>query len=261
MIIFLKQFNYLKITIYIKYMNTLFDIVIPVGPKDLAVLKEMVEYTKKNIIGYRNIYLVSNDISISIINCINIDENIFPFDKQYISSIIGDNNRIGWYLQQLIKLYAGSVINNILSNYLVIDCDTSFLKPTFFFNNNLPLYNYGTEYHIPYFDQMFKLHPSLTKQTSYSGICHHMMFQQDILLSLFNLIEKYHNKAFYQAFLSTINFKDILFSGASEYEIYFNFLHIYHKEKFIVRELKWENSPYITTNSNLNYVSCHHYMK
>lgn len=243
-------------------MDILFDIVIPVGPNDFTVVQEMVNYTKKNIIAFRNIFLVSSNPSISIINCITIDENIFPFNKQYISSIIGDNKRSGWYLQQLIKLYAGSIIDNILNNYLVIDCDTFFLKPTMFFYDKLPLYNYGTEYHLPYFDQMIKLYPSFTKQTNNSGICHHMMFQQDILLSLFSLIEKYHNKVFYQVFLLSINPKDILNSGASEYEIYFNYLYIYHKNKFILRELKWKNSSNIIDNdNNLDYISCHWYMR
>jgi hypothetical protein len=38
----------------------MFDIVIQVGPNDLNVIKDNLEY-KKNIIGYRNIYLISCD--------------------------------------------------------------------------------------------------------------------------------------------------------------------------------------------------------
>jgi hypothetical protein len=74
----------------------------------------------------------------------------FPFNKDTIKSYI-NNNRSGWYLQQLIKLYAGSVIKDILDNYLVIDADTFFFKPTTFFKNNKPLYNYGSEYHYTLF--------------------------------------------------------------------------------------------------------------
>jgi hypothetical protein len=148
-------------------MDILFDIVIPIGPNDTNVIDKMIEHTKKNIIGYRHIYLVSYDPNIKFENCITIDENIFPFNKNVIANYLGQNDRLGWYLQQLIKLYSGFIIKGILNNYLIIDSDTFFLKFTTFFKNKLPLYNFGTEFNIPYFDHMHKLHPSLYKQTNY----------------------------------------------------------------------------------------------
>jgi hypothetical protein len=242
-------------------MNILFDIVIPVGPNDFNIIKSMVELTKKNVIGYRNIYLISYDPNIIIENCITIDENIFEFNKNLIGEIIGYHDRVGWYLQQLLKLYSGFTIPNILDNYLVIDSDTYFLKPTVFFKDGLPLYNYGTEYHLPYFNHMQKFHPSLSKQKEYSGICHHMMFQKNILVELFNLIEYYHKMPLWKIFLKCINQQDILGSGASEYEIYFNYLHIFHKNKFIIRPLRWMNASILDTNIDVDYISCHWYMR
>ena len=242
-------------------MNILFDIVIPVGPNDSNVIEKMIEHTKQNIIGYRNIYLVSYNPNIKFENCITINEHIFPFDKNLLATYLGKNDRLGWYLQQLIKLYAGFIIEGILNNYLVIDSDTYFLKYTTFFKNKLPLYNIGTEYHKPYFEHMHKLHPSLTRQINNSGICHHMMFQTNIIGELFNLVGDYHDEPFYISFLKSINSNDILGSGASEYEIYFNYLHVYHKEKFIIRELKWENTSNLIINKKLDYISCHWYMR
>jgi hypothetical protein len=242
-------------------MDILFDIVIPIGPNDVKdcidYVSKMIEHTQKYIIGHRNIYLVTFDLTIQFNNCITIDENIFPFNKTLISNYLGNSSRIGWYLQQLIKFYSGFVIKDILNNYLVIDSDTYFCKYTTFFENELPLYNFGTENHAPYFEHMNKLHPSLNKQTEYSGICHHMMFQRNIIIELFELVENYHNDVFYIVFLKCVNEKDILNSGASEYEIYFNYLHIYHKNKFLIRKLKWENTYNLINYDDFHYISCH----
>ena len=246
---------------YLFKYDSLFDIVIPCGPNDKNKLNSIIEYTKKNIIGYRNIYIITHNINIIQDDCIIIDENIFPFNLKTISIYLGKNERIGWYLQQLLKLYASFVIPNILNNYLVIDCDTYFLKPTSFFSNSLPLYNFSNENHTPYFEHMYKLHPTLKKTNlNKSGICHHMIFQKNIINNLFILVEKLHKKKFYEIFLESINKKDILGSGASEYEIYFNYLQIYHNNKFIIRELYWTNSKNLLLENNFDYISCHWYL-
>jgi hypothetical protein len=240
-------------------LNILFDIVIPVGPNDINKIENMIQYTKKNIIGFRNIYIISKNET-RINDCIFINENIFPFNINDISNYLGKNERNGWYLQQLLKLYVSFVVKDILNNYLIIDADTFFLKPTFFFKNQLPLYNTGVEFHLPYFEHMRNLHPSLIKQNNKSGICHHMMFQKNILEELFNMIESYHNNEFWKCFLNVVNKNEILGSGASEYEIYFNYLHIYHKNKFIIRDLNWTNTSSIPEESNYDYISSHWYL-
>ena len=237
----------------------LFDIVIPIGPNDINVINNMINNTKKNIIGYRNIYLISYDSNIYFEDCITIDENIFPFNKILIDNLINSKERSGWYLQQLIKLYCSFVIKDMLDDYLVIDSDTNFIKPTTFFENNIPLYNFGLEYHKPYFNHMVKLHSSLIKQNTYSGICHHMIFQKDKLIKLFKLVENKTKNNFWKAFLLLIDKNDVMHSGASEYEIYFNYIQIYHKNEFIIRPLKWQNYYSINKDNDLIYYSHHWY--
>lgn len=238
-----------------------FDIVIPIGPNDREVIEEQITYTKKNVIGYRNIYLISYDPTIKIDGCITINENIFPFNRETVQNFHGELNRNGWYLQQLLKLYAGNVIPNILDKYLVIDSDTFFLKPTFFTFAGYCLYNYGVEYHKPYFEHMKRLDDGFVKVTNKSGICHHMMFETKYINEIINVVEKKHNKLFYNVFLETVTEKTG--SGASEYELYFNYMLRYNLDKIKIRRLNWANVNKLNTQNkeNFDYVSCHWHMR
>jgi len=247
-----------------KNIDNNFDIVIPLGPNDKNKINLMIEYTKKNILGYRNIYIISYDKNLKVNDCITVDENSFPFNINTIIKYLGKNDRNGWYFQQLLKLYASFSIKGILDNYLILDSDTFFFKPTYFFENNKALYNFGTvEFHHPYFNHMRKLHPSLYKyDMSKTGICHHMIFQKSLVTELFTMVEQFHKKQFYIIFLESVDQNDILGSGCSEYEIYFNYLQIYHKNKITIRELKWTNSRYVDEiqPEDYDYISYHWYM-
>ena len=134
------------------------------------------------------------------------------------------------------------------------------MKPTTFVENNKCLYNYGTEYHKPYFDHMEKLDKSLTKiDRSKSGICHHMIFDNKYIDELFSKIEKNHKDLFYNIFLKLVTDKGR--SGASEYEIYFNYMLKYNPDKIQIRKLNWKNTNKLETNSNFDYISYHHHMR
>lgn len=238
----------------------IFDIVIPVGSIDAEIFKNQLTFTTKNIIGYRNIYIItkkSHFFNVQQNNIFFIDEDIFQLFMDYLKQEYGEKNqRNGWFFQQLIKIYAGFYIQNISENYLVIDSDIFFLNPTVFFDDNeLPLYSYGYEYHPPYFEHMKKLHPILKKQIiledqkEFSGICHHMIFNKKILEELFHFVENYQmeknnvKKPFWRFFLDYVDFDDrrLFRSGCSEYEIYFNYILVFHKDKIRIRKLLFDN--------------------
>ena len=250
----IKQIKFLSIS------KKIFDIVIPVGPNDKSIIEQQIKYTQKNIINYRNIYLISYDPLLTISGCITINENIFPFNIQTVVKYHGKLKRNGWYLQQLLKLYAGKIIPNILDKYLVIDCDTFFLKPTTFLENNKCLYNYGTEYHKPYFEHMKKMDKDLVRiDKNKSGICHHMIFEKKYIDELISRIEENHNELFYNVFLKKVT--EINHSGSSEYEIYFNYMLKYNSDKIQIRKLNWKNTNKLEINSNYDYISYHWYMR
>jgi len=99
----------------------------------------------------------------------------------------------------------------------------------------------------------------LTKiDKSKSGICHHMIFDNKYIDELISGMEKNHNDLFYNIFLKTVTDKEG--SGASEYEIYFNYMLKYNPDKIQIRKLNWKNTNKLETNSNFDYISYHWYM-
>ena len=244
-----------------------FDIVIPVGPNDLSIISSTIQYTQKNVLDYRNIYLVSKN-EMKLDGCIYVSENQFPIQFEDIKDMFIFRNRVGWYFQQIIKFYAGRCIPDLLENYLVLDSDVYILKPTAFMNHGIPLFATGTEHHPPYFQHMARLHPSLTRKMNASGICHHMLFTKTYIEELFQLVEKHASseqeanpRPFWKIFLDKVS-RPIPAAGASEYEIYFNFMLQYHSSNMHIRKLSWLDCGSLSdARPYHSYVAVHHWRR
>ena len=235
-----------------------FDVVLPVGPNELPIINHVVNLIKTNVKGFNNIYLITPDETLSIDGCVTIDENIFPFTKKEITEILGESCRIAWVYQQLLKLYAVNIIPDCLDNILILDSDVFILKELNFMENDKPIFTVGCEHTIEYHEHSKKLHPSLVRvDQKYSGVSHHMLFTRKYLKELFDLIEKYNNKLFFNVFLESIDNRDKNNFRCSEYEIYFNFMCLYHHDSIIIRELVWDNVPYLANDivNKYDYVS------
>lgn len=259
-------------------VNEPIDVVIPCTFKDLEVLNLCIEGIRKNGANIRRIIVVSEKPLTDQAEW--FDEKLFPFDKKQISFHLckkrhgcsqrlleAPNSRVGWYLQQLIKLYAIVVIPDISTNVLVLDSDTVFLNPVEFLTaNNAALFNPGTELHKPYFEHANRLLPGLKRvYQEHSGISHHMLMQRAVILDLFKTVESIHQKEFWKAFLECVN-REKMFAGASEFEIYFNFA-ISRSSQFKIRKLKWDNDVKSLQQindfkaKNYHYVSCHSFRR
>lgn len=250
--------------------QTLFDVVIPVGPHDVEMFtKVQLPCTRKNIVGYRNIYVICPDALVDLLqsHCGNVTivpESIFPFSIETVAQYHGKSGQNGWYLQQLLKLYAATVVPNMLERYLVIDADTCFFKPTAFYDAQTDRYmfNWGSEEHFPYFFHMSRLNPQFRKMSYKSGICHHMIFHKHFVEEMFGLVMPKHPEAtnFYQVFLQCVDQKYFTGAGASEYELYFNFMLLVHPKRMILRKLKYsEQSLADKRSSHDDYASFHWY--
>jgi Family of unknown function (DUF6492) len=173
---------------------------------------------------------------------------------------------VGWYYQQLLKLYAPFVIPDLSPNVLVLDSDTFFLNPVKFINTaNGGLYNVGKEYVPLYFKHADQLTGGLVKKKyrKYSGVTHHMLFQKPVLEDLFKVVEDVHQIEFWKAFCLCVD--SIHYSGASEYELYFNFV-LSRTDQVEIRQLKWKNVRKIglinkSRKIGYHYISCHSYSR
>jgi hypothetical protein len=241
------------------------DVVIPLGPNDVGVIRKQLSYTRRNIVGLRRIYVVSTDPSLDLgDDVVVIPETAFPMTMADVVSIINFPERNGWYLQQLIKLYAWKAIRGLSSRYLVLDADTFFLRPTRFVNEDRKsMYAFGHEYHEPYFDHMVRLSPVLQKVTLFSGIVHHMLMETNRVIEMMEIVSETHPAVpFWEAFLKTVHW-DKEGSGASEYEMYFNFILRVHPDTVSIRPLKWTNVASLEEESTTDhdFVSYHWYSR
>ena len=254
------------------------DVVIPTHEKDLNTLNICIDYARKNVIDLNKIYYVSRNKLTD--KAIWISEEIFPFTLEEVSEKVGKHWRTCWYYSGLIHSISSIIIPNIKKYVLIIDSDTIIIKPTKFIDDNISLFNISPRDGLPcYYEHLFKLIPSLKKQHRWSGICHHIVINREILDDMIKRVEKIHKKSYWDAYIDVTlepynslgekTYKDVIGkhkSGqgrATFYELYFTFALQYHKNKVKIRKLnsilgykgflgfeKYTKSERSTTNSN-----------
>jgi len=115
------------------------DVVIPAHEKDRDVLQRVVAGAWEHVVGVRRVVVVSRTRLCAQAEF--FDEAWFPFNMSTVLEILEQQVGItaetslsppGWYLQQLIKLYAPLVIPNMTEHVLVLDADTVFGRATRF---------------------------------------------------------------------------------------------------------------------------------
>tara|TARA_B100000579_G_scaffold120843_1_gene97233 strand:+ start:584 stop:1447 length:864 start_codon:yes stop_codon:yes gene_type:complete len=236
-----------------------FDIFQTVGPKDFSIIKYTVNTNKKNILGYKNINLFSEVREFNFREVNNIDSDFFPFNLEYVQRKLKNKKRAGWVYAQLVKMYYPFLQNK--SDYvLVVDSDVFFTKEIEFFDhNNKPYFTTSDEYHKPYFSHMLRVHPDFIRAHEKSGISHHMLFNKEILESMFKKVEAHHGKSFYDVYLDQIDHDEE--SPSADYEIYFHYVLNNFEDFYSIRELRWKNINKLSKKefTNCEMVSLPHY--
>jgi hypothetical protein len=86
-----------------------------------------------------------------------------------------------------------------------------------------------------------------------------MFFEKKYIQEIFDIVEKKNNEPFWITFIKLVNNTEQ--SGASEYELYFNYMLKNHPDKIKIRELRWKNSSRMDNDNDYDYISVHHYMR
>ena len=192
------------------------------------------------------------------------EHGTYPLDdgkSQFEKTLWG---KLGWFLQQLLKIYAGNVLK--LEDYVLLDSDCVWHREVSFISKNQEdgkptkyYYTTSTQYHPPYIATMKRVAGVDTFQSSKderfrSGVVHHMVLSKDVLSDLFETSEKLHSPLpFWQVMLNQSALEmtcrapraGICGAGStlSEYELYFNFARVKHPDTVELRPLLWANGP------------------
>eukprot|EP01038_Epipyxis_sp_PR26KG_P004065 gene4065-5809_t len=272
------------------------DAVMLTTGKDTRVFEKSIISSLKYLVDVNKFYVITPNskplqerLSIKLgKRVIFVDESIFPFNGTDVVDIMmetvrqkgvyplsGKTNfehsvwgRIGWFLQQLLKFYAGKVL--AINDYVLLDSDIvwfkniSFVNVSSVFSPNLNIttakyyYASSNQYHPAYMATLKRisgvdLYKNGKQDVFRSGICHHMVIIRSVLDELINKTEARYGIPFWQVLLNESALEltcraprlGICGSGStlSEYEIYFNYARQKFPETIQIRPLMWANGP------------------
>jgi len=218
------------------------DAVIPCHSKDRDTVELCIKGCRKNIIGLRNIYLITNDVNMRPPGVTTLDENkLFgnevtkdKIETRWKNKCPENADRAGWLFQQFLKLGSCYTINDLTENYIILDSDVTFLKKVHFFEGDKILISPSNEYHKPYFDFYERLFDKPADR-EWPFVSHHIPVRKTLLKEFIKAIEKRTQKKWYDVILDNIDYKK---RGCfSEYETFGHYLKKHHPEKLQIRKL------------------------
>lgn len=212
-----------------------------------------------------------------------VDEKVFPFRVANVSEVmiqsvkergvypIDGNSplertvylKLGWFLQQLLKLYAGTVLG--LDDYLLLDSDLIWFRNVRFLNRTLAdgtkSYNYASsgQWNPNYRATLQKIggvpaYDWPEKQVFRSGIVHHMVIVKSVMKALMEHSQNVHGGLPFWKVMLNESAQELgcraprpqvcgAGSTLSEYELYFNFAISKFPDTVNFRPLLWANGP------------------
>lgn len=250
--------------------------------KDIETWKVSSKYILENIES-KNYLLVVPDDEVNVFRCVTDKRYSIVADSVYVGDLRKEllnycsvkyegTPRVGWYIQQFIKL---AVLKESRSqeNYLIWDADTVPLKKLKFFDIDGSVHFYvGNEHHLPYFESIRKS-LGLEKLANCSFISQGFPCKGEWAESFFSQLEKRSGKSWQQSIIESIDFNQLC--GFSEYETLGTYLLHNFSGKMKIHPGQWSRdgmeiignplninvSPYKEIISNFDYISFEQWQK
>jgi hypothetical protein len=224
------------------------DVVIPAHEKDFPVLKMAVRAALRHVTPIRRLHVVSAqrfDYPGDRVRWIQEPElpalpALPDVRERWAQADPETASRAPWVYQQLLKLGAGSYIDDLTPSYLVIDADVIFLRPVSFDPDAVGRFPYSRafEYHPPYREAYARLLGS-TASTGFSLTAHHMLYDRALMAELHGELEQRHGVPWYWAYVDAVDKQEA--SSISEMDIYGWWMLDRHPEHGNARQLNWRD--------------------
>lgn len=232
-------------------------VLILVVEKDILLLQKCVEGVKENCLNpiQKIVIVSSNSEKIkSICSSKNVDwldeKLLEPVSKEFIFNHYKNEKKNSWIYQQFLKLNIDTLFPN--ANCLIIDVDTILLQKQCFISNDKYILKTADEYHIFYRRVNQKLLD--TKKIKWqSFIAHHQIISTLHLTLLKQKISHNSKENIWKILLNEIAINNGWFS---EYELYGNYMNLFHKDKIELYYWNNYNSKNVKANKlNIEKIS------
>lgn len=238
-----------------------YDVIIMVTEEHLPILEKMVPFCKKNINPKRICIVASAKIRSkieSIENVFFIDEDQIYDGLNYnavadlIEERTGERRRVGWYLQQFLKMAWAYKCED--KCYISLDADTFVLNPIEFTDHGKYCFTPKYEYHQPYFDTIGTLFQgNIFRKADFSFIAENMIFDCSIMKQMIAEIENnisVEGNTFFEKIIHAVRQEELLGSGFSEFETYGNYIYIKYPDMVKKRKLRTMRESLVLLGGN-----------
>jgi hypothetical protein len=235
------------------------EALIPAHVKDQEILRECMKSVARFCLEVDGIAVLSSFPPPSKGSRWFVEDSIglLPFTKKNVEGALpGHDGTARWYWQQIAKLYASSYMSE--RRWVQIDADVIFQKPVRFTDDEgRALFSpyCSPHWHEPYFAHMKRLVPGIVPTGSQSLIAHHVLYDRDILDSLFREVEAHHKRPFWEAYLACVDPAFVTKSGAAENELYSHYALWRFPGRCRIRPLKFRELKKGETDPSLHFGS------
>jgi hypothetical protein len=243
------------------------DWFIPFHGKDKDTLQISIDSIRRNFSDVGRVFLVTtedHDIGRNDVTVVREPQKIEDVTRSEIAikfkAATGNSARAGWVWQQLLKLNADLIVNDISEVFMWQDSDVLWCrKQDWHLADVDAIIGKVEEYHTPYAQAFTRItgHPPAL---GFSTIRHHEYVRKNVLSGIRATLAKLHGVSFTRAIVDNLDYTQN--SNFSEYDLYANWCAMSGKRAYI-HDLLWYNTSFIpqTLPSDVDFLAPQFWMR